>query len=252
MNLPPRGRVAPPRGAFVIFPRGIRFPLARRVRCAALCLVAAAGFFAGGCGEVEPPGKYPFHRDITATVFWIGEVDDRCTTCVSNLKSAWDVRWVEHYGGTDDPRNRSGYHPKGFIPLENPFYVALPYNDIGPRGTRKPEAERIIPWAGERAWGRHESMCKNRWVEIWKGGLVVFAQWQDVGPFLTDDGDYVFGTAPPRNHKNKAAGIDVSPAVRDYLGLKGMDKVDWRFVDEQDVPEGPWRWTVTTSPIRWR
>lgn len=32
--------------------------------------------------------------------------------------------------------------------------------------------------------------------------------------------------------------MDVSPAVRDYLGLSGIDKVDWQFVEFEDVPEG--------------
>jgi len=34
--------------------------------------------------------------------------------------------------------------------------------------------------------------------------------------------------------------LDVSPAVRDYLGLKQTDVTDWRFVDFSDVPRGPW------------
>ena len=36
------------------------------------------------------------------------------------------------------------------------------------------------------------------------------------------------------------AGLDVSPAVRDYLGLKANDVTDWRFVDFNEVPRGPW------------
>ena len=39
---------------------------------------------------------------------------------------------------------------------------------------------------------------------------------------------------------NKGAGLDVSPAVRDYLGLKQTDVTDWRFVDFSGVPHGPW------------
>jgi hypothetical protein len=40
---------------------------------------------------------------------------------------------------------------------------------------------------------------------------------------------------------NKGAGLDVSPAVRDYLGLKQQtDVTDWRFVDFSEVPRGPW------------
>jgi hypothetical protein len=39
---------------------------------------------------------------------------------------------------------------------------------------------------------------------------------------------------------NNGAGLDVSPAVRDYLGLKQTDVTDWRFVDFREVPRGPW------------
>ena len=36
------------------------------------------------------------------------------------------------------------------------------------------------------------------------------------------------------------SGLDVSPAVRDYLGLSGSDVCDWKFVDVYEVPDGPW------------
>ena len=41
---------------------------------------------------------------------------------------------------------------------------------------------------------------------------------------------------------NKGAGLDVSPAVRDYLGLQSTDVTDWKFVDFSEVPSGPWAW----------
>jgi hypothetical protein len=39
---------------------------------------------------------------------------------------------------------------------------------------------------------------------------------------------------------NKGAGLDVSPAVRDYLQLNETDVTDWRFVEFSEVPRGPW------------
>ncbi|MEO8207202.1 MAG: hypothetical protein ABI615_13555, partial [Chthoniobacterales bacterium] len=39
---------------------------------------------------------------------------------------------------------------------------------------------------------------------------------------------------------NQAAGLDVSPAVRDYLGIAGKDVCDWKFVEFSEVPNGPW------------
>ena len=59
-----------------------------------------------------------------------------------------------------------------------------------------------------------------------------------MGPFRTDSAAYVFGTDTAPN-LNRGAGIDVSPAVRDYLGLTPLDLVDWRFVDRSDVAAGP-------------
>jgi hypothetical protein len=49
------------------------------------------------------------------------------------------------------------------------------------------------------------------------------------------------------------AGIDLSPAVRDFLKLRSGAKVEWRFVDERDVPHGPWLdWTgeIPLPPFR--
>ena len=39
---------------------------------------------------------------------------------------------------------------------------------------------------------------------------------------------------------NQGAGLDVSPAVRDYLGMNDTDVTDWKFVDFAEVPNGPW------------
>ena len=32
----------------------------------------------------------------------------------------------------------------------------------------------------------------------------------------------------------------MSPAVRDYLGMQDTDVTDWKFVDFEEVPPGPW------------
>jgi len=63
---------------------------------------------------------------ISVTVFWIGEQASE-TNPVPNTVSAWDLDWVSHYGGADDPINRTNFLPAGFVPKRNPFYVALPY-----------------------------------------------------------------------------------------------------------------------------
>ena len=52
-----------------------------------------------------------------------------------------------------------------------------------------------------------------------------YAQWEDCGPFRTDHFQYVFQNERPKPNLNRGAGLDVSPAVRDYLGL-AADRCD--------------------------
>jgi hypothetical protein len=102
------------------------------------------------------------------------------------------------------------------------------------------EAPRVVPWFQEAYQGPAVSTCKDRWVAIRKGNRIAYSQWEDAGPFQTDHWQYVFGDERPKPNLNKGAGLDVSPAVRDYLGLKQTDVTDWRFVDFSEVPRGPW------------
>ncbi len=163
--------------------------------------------------------------------------------------SAWDEKWEQHYGGYDDPSKRSGYLPAGFTPLENPFYFALPYNDYDENGNRRPNANHCTAFTGVNS--SSTSWCKNAWIKITKGGKTAYAQWQDVGPLGEDDSAYVFGTARPKNTWGAKAGLDVSPAVRDYLGLQDVDNTSWSFISAGSVPAGPWKNIVTTSGVHW-
>lgn len=195
--------------------------------------------------------SYSLHNNITVTVFWIGEEGNEENGFIPNLQSAWDDQWLEHYGGVDDPDFRNGYVPTNFTPSENPFYCALPYNDFTEEGEQKSNAYNVILWSDERTWNDSESMCKNRWIKIIKGEKTAYAQWEDAGPFGEDDVAYVFGNALPSNDMNNNAGLDVSPAVRDFLELNDIDIVDWQFVNFNDVVDGPWKEIVTTSQINW-
>jgi len=174
------------------------------------------------------------------TILWIGERPSG-NNPVPNRRSSWDKDWSRSYGGFDDPNpaHRSNYIPVKFTPLQNPFYCALPYNDKSANGHR-PEAPRVVPWFKEAYQGPGVSTCKDRWVAIRKGTRTVYAQWEDAGPFRTDYWQYVFGNERPKLNLNKGAGLDVSPAVRDYLGLNETDLTDWRFVEFSEVPRGPW------------
>ncbi|SKB01094.1 hypothetical protein SAMN02745166_03306 [Prosthecobacter debontii] len=188
--------------------------------------------------------KYPWKTDIMATVFWVGETPTENNPTPNN-KSSWDPEWEKNFGGFDDPdplkRNNANYCPQGFTPQLNPFYIALPYNDCLDYSTHKPEASKIIPWFKQRFTRAGKTVLRGTWVAIRFGNRVCYAQWEDCGPFVTDDHEYVFGNARPKNTSNRGAGIDVSPAVRDYLGMGSSGKCDWRFVDVNEIPPGPWR-----------
>jgi len=87
--------------------------------------------------------------------------------------------------------------------------------------------------------GGRASVCRDRWIAIRKGNRTCYAQWEDCGPFRTDHFQYVFGNERPKPNLNHGAGLDVSPAVRDYLGLAPTDVTDWQFVEVRDVSSGP-------------
>lgn len=189
-----------------------------------------------------PVGKYPWRERIVTTTFWVGEVATR-NNPVPNHKSSWDTQWARNYGGFDNPdqraRRRGEFIPVAFVPKQNPFYVALPYNDVT-RGRHKPEASRVIPWFNEAFEREGRSVCKGRWIAIHYKNRIAYAQWEDCGPFRTDHWQYVFGTERPKPNLNRGAGLDVSPAVRDYLGMASTDVTDWKFVEFSEVPPGPW------------
>ncbi len=184
--------------------------------------------------------RFPWKKDIVTTVFWIGE-NPTANNPVPNHASSWDAAWTKNYGGYDDPRpsRRQNYIPVNFTPRQNPFYCALPYNDKAREGHR-PEAPKVVPWFKEAYRGPGVSVCKGRWVAIHKGNRTVYAQWEDAGPFRTDHWEYVFGNERPKPNLNRGAGLDVSPAVRDYLGMRDTDVTDWKFVEASEVPPGPW------------
>jgi hypothetical protein len=172
-------------------------------------------------------------KRIVTGVFWVGEYGRR---------SAWDSNWVKTYGGIDSPNPaaRRNYKPIAFSPKENPFYCALPYNDVRGRHA-KSEASIVIPWFYQVRRIPGHSVCQHYWLAVRKGTRVCYAQWEDCGPYRTDHFQYVFGNQRPMRNLNHGMALEVSPAVRDYLRLRPNDVTDWTFVEPQDVPSGPWR-----------
>jgi hypothetical protein len=195
-------------------------------------------------------GKFPWKYSIVTTTFWIGEQPTKNNPTPNHI-SSWDMNWARSYGGTDHPESamRVNYAPAKFTPKQNPFYVALPYNDVTREGY-KPEAAQVIPWFKEGPLpGSKRSVLKGRWVAIRHGKRVAYAQWEDCGPYRTDHWQYVFGNERPKMNLNQGAGLDVSPAVRDYLGMKDTDVTDWKIVALFEVPEGPWAQLGDNNPL---
>ena len=184
---------------------------------------------------------FPWKTDIVTTVFWVGEEQVPGKTSPQH-QSVWDKDWLKSFGGVDspDPAARHDYIPVSFVPGQNPFYCALPYNDVE-QGRFKPEAPTVIPWFNQVHAEPGQSVCKDRWVAIRKGDRICYAQWEDCGPFRTDHFQYVFQNDRPTPNASHDAGLSVSPAVRDHLGVAQTDVTDWRFVEVSDVPPGPWR-----------
>ncbi len=227
---------------------------------------------------------YPVHTNIKASTFWCGEGASGDNDFITNTLSAWDSHWGEHFGLEDHPINIS--RDSDFIPTsskytgdENPYYFALPYNDYddvvydGEGQTidgyeidsyyRKFDCYDNIHWGKDKSpsgWGYGYSLCKNRWIKVKVAGTdkVCYAQWEDAGPYYYNDYPYVFGTADPANTTDSPyAGIDLSPSVCLYLEQKMAEwgayefHVDWEFVNEGDVPDGPWKKHVTTRQVSW-
>jgi hypothetical protein len=193
--------------------------------------------------------RYPWKTNIVTTVFWIGEPSTG-VTAATNVKSSWDPQWQASYGGFDDPDPGSrswDFRPKTFEPRQNPFYIALPFNDQ----TNKGIAPTVIPWFARHP-NRHTggTVCKGQWLAVRFGKKTCYAQWEDCGPFETDDWGYVFGkNAQPKTMMNNGVGLDISPAVRDYLGIISGVRCDGRFCDLPEVPDGPWRKFGANNPF---
>ena len=217
------------------------------------------------------PASYPLHTGIAATVFWVGEPKGNGSS-EDNSVSAYDDSWETHFGGYDNytitrvaPTYANGI---GFVPRQNPFYLDLPFDDVNDQTAFRDRCQ-VVPWASEYPAGdcsnQGFSYMKNRWVEIQHtvSGITytAYAQIEDAGPYVYDDEAYVFGAndARPASRQANSAGLDVSPAVRDYLHFGGTDaqdqlnndenKVNWRFVNADQVPAGPWSSIVTTQQV---
>lgn len=250
---------------------------------------------------------YPMHTNVVATSFWVGEIFNANLSDGSQTCSTYDSQWaLAHTGNTEGttPSSASGCAgsvfggcdgvtagsagsftcatetrtaANGFFPsnqpkpLQNPFYLDLPFDDVND-ATAFAQRCDVIPWAAgvNAATGADHcadssfSYMKNTWVELaGPNGSTCYGQIQDAGPSsgsLYHDADYVFGSADARpvntqfsGDPSQGAGTDVSPALNGCLGFAALDgdndHVNWRFVDRANVPAGPWLTVETTAQV---
>jgi hypothetical protein len=187
-------------------------------------------------GKVK--NTYPWKTGIITTMFWIGEGGSNISS-TDNVASAWDENWRSTNRGSDNPNDRNGFATAEHASTVNPFYIALPFNDLA----FPDKAREWVPrrWHRPPEDGKQVSACKDRWVEIKNAqGRPCYAQWEDVGPLRYDHAEYVFGDERPDTYTR--AGLDVSPAVAQYLDIDENKRAitSWRFVDDEDVPPGAW------------
>jgi len=161
---------------------------------------------------------YHLHKKIKTTYFYIGEKDIYKSGVIDNGSSAWTD--VTNHGHKTSINN---------------ILILKKWKEQ----------------ADSRGNDDFVSYCKNKWIKIIYKDKICYAQWEDVGPFETDDIAYVFGNSRPKNRKNGGVGLDISPACFKYLGMKDNDYTDWQFVDFSNVPDGPWLRYITISNPRW-
>lgn len=114
------------------------------------------------------------------------------------------------FGGADD-YNVSAYD-ESVVLGDDDFYVALPDR-----------------FEGERP----KLIVINR-----ESGTAAVVTIEDVGPWNIDDPYWTTGARPQAEsgtdmsgRETNGAGIDLSPALADLLGIDGMGKVDWDFLE---------------------
>ena len=93
-------------------------------------------------------------------------------------------------------------------------------------------------------------MIRDKWIEVRYQGRYAFCQISDCGPYSSTDAAFVFGdrNARPAPHALNQAGLDIWPTVAAYLGITdGLSVTSWKWCDDRDVPQGPWRHSVDTA-----
>lgn len=157
-----------------------------------------------------------------------GTIPSSAAGCAGSIMGGCDGVAVSNSCATEKRSATNGYFPTKVTPDENPFYLDLPFDDVNDP-TAFAERCTTIPWANDPGYAGHcadgsFSYMKNRWVKITgPSNSVCYGQLEDAGPShgsLYHDANYVDG-----HH------------------------ITWSFVDQVDVPAGPWTTIVTKSGV---
>lgn len=193
-----------------------------------------------------------------------GTVPSNASGCPGAIVGGCDgVSGADNACATEARTAANGYFPSQGTPKENPFYLDLPFDDVNDTTAFGQRCD-VIPWANDPNYAGHctdtnFSYMKNKFVRIvGPNGNTCYGQIEDAGPSEGSnyhDAAYVFGEndAQPGQGQFNNAGADVSPALNGCLGFAELDgqndKIKWQFVDDGDVPEGPWKKIITTSEV---
>jgi hypothetical protein len=220
----------------------------------------------------ETPVQGELKESDLRIVYGVNHSNIHCTTFTfkdhsgTNEKNAWN----------SEDANTAQY--------ENRYFCALPFNYVLYGASWIYNRASINPNIAKKSkneWIKITNKANKK---------VVYVQWLDVGPWYVDDMFYVFdptGKTRPRAEVYKDAtnedkyifghfadpkrtakmsfainggGIDISPHAMYYLlngtgntsNLTAMSSisVDWEFIEEKNVPTGPWKWNITRTSIK--
>jgi N-acetylmuramoyl-L-alanine amidase len=187
----------------------------------------------------------------TAAIIGTAQNGDRLTIVGSAM--AGSTKWLRCSFGLQDGIGVSvyGWAGSAYIRVESDAPTDVWHEDITATvfGMQGDEQESAYGgWIDEHTIGvsfpyKWRDSPRPSAVEIEAGGRKIMAGIIDVGPWNTDDPDYVLGTARPLaeeqyEDKIKAqngmvpsndAGIDLTKPVADALGISGKGKVKWKF-----------------------
>ena len=160
-----------------------------------------------------------FKKTIT-TIFWVGEGATEDNGYIHNKSSYWDENWMKSYGGVDSPTHRKGDLPAAFTPKQNPFYIALPFAEVDGDGNLK-EAAKKIPGFGEN----HGPLTEIAGLKSATRGSRASPSGRMSGPLRRRRFRLGVSAArsSPRTRGGLKAGLDISPAAAQYLGVEDSD-----------------------------